>query len=225
MTVKRTVFLGAGGHAAVLNDAIATMTDVSVVGIVGPSAEQIAPQLSSLSLVGGDEAIGELRVRLGVSHFVVALGSTSDCRPRERLFDHAVRCGLLPLTVIHPTAIISPMATLAEGCQVLAGAIVNSGASIGANAIINTGAIVEHDCKVEDHCHLATGAKLAGAVRLGRGVHVGAGATVLQKRTVGDWAVVGAGAVVVSDVLAQETVVGVPARPLKRTVSRSGENV
>ena len=39
---------------------------------------------------------------------------------------------------------------------------------------------------------------------------------VMPRRSVGDWSVVGAGACVVEDVPAGETVVGVPARPIRR---------
>jgi acetyltransferase EpsM len=46
------------------------------------------------------------------------------------------------------------------------------------------------------------------------GAHVGAGATLRQGILVGDWATVGAGAVVVADVVAEVTVVGVPAKPM-----------
>jgi serine O-acetyltransferase len=48
--------------------------------------------------------------------------------------------------------------------------------------------------------------------RIGNNVYVGSGARILGDLDVGDGAVVGANAVVVSDVAADATVVGVPAR-------------
>jgi acetyltransferase-like isoleucine patch superfamily enzyme len=56
---------------------------------------------------------------------------------------------------------------------------------------------------------------LASAVEVGEGAHVGAGAVVRQCLRIGDWSVVGAGAAVVRDVAAAQTVVGVPARPMR----------
>ncbi len=82
--------------------------------------------------------------------------------------------------------------------------------------IINSGVIVEHDCVIDNHVHIATGARLGGTVHVMEEAHVGAGATIKQHITIGARSIVGAGAVVVKDVPAAQTVVGVPAKPLKR---------
>ena len=64
--------------------------------------------------------------------------------------------------------------------------------------------------------HVCPGARLAGRVTVESGAFVGIGATVIQSVRIGYEAVVGAGAVVISDVSPLSTVVGVPARELKR---------
>jgi serine O-acetyltransferase len=51
---------------------------------------------------------------------------------------------------------------------------------------------------------------------LGSNIHIGAGAKIIGPVTVGDGARIGANAVVVHDVPADTTVVGIPARPVKR---------
>jgi len=53
-------------------------------------------------------------------------------------------------------------------------------------------------------------------VAIGCDVWIGGGAILLAGVTVGDGAIVGAGSVVTRDVAAGVTVVGNPARPLKR---------
>ncbi|MEA3062953.1 MAG: UDP-2-acetamido-3-amino-2,3-dideoxy-glucuronate N-acetyltransferase [Sphingomonadales bacterium] len=52
--------------------------------------------------------------------------------------------------------------------------------------------------------------------RIGSGASIGAGAAILPGLTIGENAMVGAGAVVTRDVAAGETVVGNPARPIRR---------
>jgi len=50
----------------------------------------------------------------------------------------------------------------------------------------------------------------------GSNIQIGAGAKIIGPVTVGDGARIGANAVVVHDVAANTTVVGIPARPVKR---------
>ena len=209
----RCVFIGAGGHAAVLADALAEST-VEIAAVLDPHLSAGA-SWNGVPVIGGDDQLESLTGR-GISHFVVAVGGIGDNRPRVRLFERAIAAGLLPLSVVHASAVISRQADLGPGCQILPGAIVNARARLGANVIVNSGAIVEHDCRVGDHVHLATGVRLASTVIVGRGAHIGAAATVLQCRTIGELAVVGAGAVVTRDVPGGSTVVGNPARPLEK---------
>jgi len=168
---------------------------------------------------GGDDQLSAVR-RQGVKYFVVGVGSVSDNRPRRKMFEIARRLGLVPVTVVHPSATCSLRATIGPGAQLLPRCIVNGGARIGANAIINSGAIIEHDCVVGAHAHVATGAVLAGGVRVGPGAHVGAAAVVKQGIRIGAAAVVGAGSVVVKNVPAGSVVVGVPAKPMRKRSSR-----
>lgn len=62
----------------------------------------------------------------------------------------------------------------------------------------------------------ATGLEFGRPIHIGSNVWIGAAAIILPGVTVGDGALIGAGSVVTHDVLADTTVVGNPARILKR---------
>jgi sugar O-acyltransferase (sialic acid O-acetyltransferase NeuD family) len=170
-------------------------------------------ELLGVPILGGDDLLPQLASQ-GITHFVVGRGGVGDNRPRQQLFDMAVRHGLIPLSVCHPSAVCSSWAQVGAGSVLFPNAAVNAGAALGVNVIVNTGALVEHDCVVGDHAHIATGAQLASTVQVGALAHIGAGATVRQCLSIGEGAIVGAGAVVVNDVAPGTVVVGVPARPL-----------
>jgi acetyltransferase-like isoleucine patch superfamily enzyme len=62
------------------------------------------------------------------------------------------------------------------------------------------------------HCHV----DVTGNVKIGAGVTIGSHASLLPGVTIGDRTIIGAGSVVNRDVEGDVTVVGVPARVIKR---------
>ena len=201
----KAVVLGDGGHAKVVREILQLDPGVEVCRYLAAGEDDVLPAL----------------INDGVTHALIAVGSTSSTAARRALFDRVTALGFKMLTATHPSAVISPSASIGPGTAIMAGVVVNAAARIGANVILNTASIIEHDVIVGDHCHIAPGAIVGGGVTIGAGSHVGIGAVVRQGQRIGRDAVIGAGAVVVADVADGETVVGVPARPRTETARRA----
>lgn len=110
---------------------------------------------------------------------------------------------------IGPGAILSPFVT------------VTSNVRIGRHFHANLYSYVEHDCVIGDFVTFAPGVKCNGNIVVEDFAYIGAGAVIRQGRAgqpmvIGRGATVGMGAVVTKSVPAGETVVGNPARPLRR---------
>lgn len=118
--------------------------------------------------------------------------------------------------LVHPRAYVSRSARLAKGTIVLPFAVVNADVSIGEGVIVNSSAVIEHDCVIGDFVHISPRAALAGGVQVGSHSWVGIGATVIQLIQIGSHTTVGAGAVVIKHISDSQTVVGIPAAPIKR---------
>lgn len=144
---------------------------------------------------------------------VVAIG---DNRIRAKVVKEELGEQTFWRSCIHPTAHVSSTAYTGKGSQICAMSVVGVEATVGDHAIINTLASVDHHCAIEDFAHIAPGAHLGGAVHVGEGSLIGMGAIVLPRIKVGNWATVGAGAVVTKDVPDGATVVGIPARIVKK---------
>lgn len=82
------------------------------------------------------------------------------------------------------------------------------------------GIVVHPDAKIGPNCLLfqqvTIGAANGGVPTLGGHVEVGAGAKLIGAITIGDHAMIGANAVVTTDVPANATAVGIPARVLRK---------
>jgi sugar O-acyltransferase (sialic acid O-acetyltransferase NeuD family) len=205
--VSRLIIIGAGGHGAVVAEA-ADAAD-KWTEIIFLDDGEIAPSVVGFHFAGTVDKLDALAVEN--SEVVVAIG---DNRRRLELCDEISGKGFEIATVIHPKACISASATIAPGTVVFAGAIVNARAKLGRSCIINTGATVDHDCVVGDGVHISPGVNVAGDVSVGDCTWLGIGSAIREGLRIGQNVIVGVGAAVVSDIVDNEKVGGVPARRL-----------
>lgn len=206
---KPIIIIGNGGHASVLTE-ILLHQQRDILGYTAPSEETNS---YGVKYLGTDNIIGDYSP--GEVELVLGLGTVNVSSIRYSIFEKMKMQGYTFSNCIHPKAIISFTAILAEGIQVMAGAIIQPHAKIGENTIINTGAIIEHDCLIGAHVHIAPGTTISGNVHIGECTHIGTGAKVIQGISIGASSLIGAGAVVVNNVISNQKVIGIPAKPNK----------
>lgn len=203
------IVLGAGGHAAVLIEALLLAEKPVGDWVMDDDPALQGSRIDGRLVCGGDQVFTRSNDSIQLANGV---GSAALPHARESIYERFASKGYRFVDVVHPAAVISLSAELGQGVQVMAGAVVQARARIGANTILNTRCSVDHDCVIGDHTHLAPGVTLSGQVNIGKGCHLGTGAVVIQGVTIGEGAMIAAGAVVASDVAPGQTVMGVPAR-------------
>ena len=102
------------------------------------------------------------------------------------------------------------------GTIVQAGVIATVGVNVGACSYINLNCTLGHNAIIGNGCVINPSVNVSGGVCIGDGTLIGTGSQLLEYINIGKNSTVGAGAVVTSDVDNNTTVVGIPAKPLRR---------
>ena len=209
---KWIAILGAGGQAREVEWLIRKSTDYRFIGyIVGDLTKKGEHDCSDRVL--GDESWLESN---HVDCLTIGIGTPSvRLEIANRLETRFPKINWPAL--VHPTASLDDSScTLGPGVLVCAGVVSTVNIDFGAFSLINFGVTIGHEARIGRGCVINPGANISGGVVLGDGVLVGTGAQVLQYVKVGAGAKIGAGAVVLRDVEAGTTVVGVPAKEVKK---------
>ena len=204
--MERLIMIGAGGHAESVADSL-DMDQYELVGFIDGAKTGTHMGLPVL----GKDITDTPDYRDYV--YFVAIGNS---HYRKLWFEKLRDLQLPVINIIDKTALISKSASIGIGNFVGKLAIINAGSTVGDNNIINTKALVEHECRIGNHTHLATNSAINGDVIVGDSVLLGSTAVCNGQLTIGDHAIIGAGSVVLGDVEPWTTVVGAPARVVKR---------
>lgn len=215
---RKIIVLGAGGFARevkwLIQDIERTNNSASFAGYV----------VSDLARVGAHDSREEIR---GDLEWLVQAKSEFDAlaigigNPQVRLqLAHQLQTEFSPewwVPLVHPTVQMDfDSCSIAHGVVLCAGNIATVNVVFEPYCMVNLNCTIGHEAIIGAGSVINPGTNISGGVVLEEGVLVGTGAQILQYVQVGKGAVVGAGAVVTKDVAPYETVVGIPARPLRR---------
>lgn len=133
---------------------------------------------------------------------------------RKALAEACEARGLMPATLIDPSAMVAPSAVLGPGTFIASFAFVGPEARVGRHVLVNVGASIGHHSLCGDFTQVCPGARISGHARLAEGAFIGSNGVLAPGVSVGEWATVGAASLAARDVPARATALGVPAKIL-----------
>lgn len=210
--------IGAGGFSREVLDVIEAIqhsardSRLDVIGLLAdPEPSDRLFEVYGVSYLGGLSKLSELPPEVG---YLIAIGSSE---ARQRIGTESSR--RWSPSLVHPSAVIGRAVSLGPGTIVCANVTISNHITTGDHCVINMNCTIGHDVKLGNWVTLSPGVSISGHCDVGDGVFFGTGAVVRDGCSIGDNAVVGMGSAVVSDVKADTTVVGIPARPTPRSVT------
>ena len=213
--MKNILIIGSGGHAKVIADILLKRKEVlkeelDIVGFLDDNFQNLEyREIFNIPILGSLELIEKFKNK--AYEYIIAIGNNLIRKKIAEKYSN-----LIYYTAIHPTAVIGNMVTIEEGTVVMANAVINSYSKIRKHCILNTSCVVEHDNRIEDYVHISPNVTLCGGVIIKEKGWIGAGSNIKQGMIVGKNVIVGAGTVVIRDIEDNVTVVGNPARIVKR---------
>jgi sugar O-acyltransferase (sialic acid O-acetyltransferase NeuD family) len=200
--VKRLIIAGAGGAGCEAFLVASRMREEwELIGFCDDSPAlkgAFVEGLPVIDSIGG--AIGRFAGQELWFHCAIGRNET-----RKRTAEKLESGGLLPATLVDPTAVVARSASIGEGSYVGPFVFVGPGSRVGRHVLMNVSASVGHDSTVGDYCQVCPGARLSGGTAMGEGAFVGSNGVTVPLVRIGEWATLGAASLAARDVPARVT--------------------
>jgi sugar O-acyltransferase (sialic acid O-acetyltransferase NeuD family) len=191
--------------------------DHEILGFIDDDPESFGKHYYGLPVLGPREYLLSK-----IKYDAVCLG-VGTIKARVEVVDWFNENNVRTISAIHSSVVISPEASLGSNLVVGAGATFYINPVIGDGCYIGPSVTVSHDSVVGKYCLLSVGSVVGARCDLEDEVFVGSSSTLMPpsfgtsaRLRVGKGAVIGVGSTVIRDVPTGITVIGTPAKPLKR---------
>jgi len=165
-------------------------------------------------ILGGPEIIPELIKDNDIYFFVTYFGKLSGFKKRINIVESH---GCKFANLIHPS-INTKYVKIGKGCFLAEGCSLGACIEIGNYVNARLRSVICHNAKIEDFSFIGPNATVGSGVLLKEGCFIGTSATILRTKTLGKASTIGAGAMVVKNVPDGITVVGVPAKKIRKSL-------
>jgi sugar O-acyltransferase (sialic acid O-acetyltransferase NeuD family) len=211
------IIIGAGGFsrdiAWAVEECNQTKPRWNLLGFLDDDPAKAGTIVSGYPVLGGianSASYPDARLVLGVASY-------KNRGARRSIVEHMKWSPGRFATIVSPYAHVSHLTSIGHGCVILRLAVVSMDVVIGNHVLISSSCVIGHDAELSGYVTLAAGVRISGSVRVGEDVYAGSGSVIRDGLKIGAGALIGMGAAVFHDVREGQTVVGNPAKPLRKT--------
>lgn len=212
--MKKIAVFGAGGFGREVHDMIEQINSANkqydFIGFFDDGIEK-GTIINTFPVLGGATELNKFGSDLCI---VLAIGNPEI---KRKVFEKISNPKISFPTLIHPSVYIGNMKfnKIGNGCIICAGNIITVNITIEDFVILNLSCTVGHDTIIGRFSSFMPTVNISGEINIGECVYVGTGAKIINQLHIGANSLIGSGAVVTSDLPANCTAVGVPAKVIK----------
>ncbi|MBJ7427862.1 MAG: acetyltransferase [Bacteroidia bacterium] len=205
--MKDIIIIGAGGHAAELNDYIRLHNNlkpleaIKIIGFIDDDATIYAHYDYEAPYLG---LIKEHQINTDVFYLM----GIANLKYRKEITENFILKGAKFTGFIHPTVVISPSAIIDESVVISHSTSVGPKVKIGKHNLINSRCTIGHDTLIGEYNFISPMVALSGNTKIGNENLIGTGSITIPAINIGNNNKIGAGTVVIFDIPNEMTVVG-----------------
>lgn len=106
--------------------------------------------------------------------------------------------------------------SIGDGCNILGGVKISNDVKIGKGTMIYYNSVITHDVEIGDFVEISPNVNVLGKAKIGNKTHIATGAIIFPDLKIGDNVIVGAGSIVTKNLPNNCTVIGSPAKIIKK---------
>jgi acetyltransferase EpsM len=214
MNKKKLIIFGAGGNADVICSTIMDINQenqqIEILGFLD-DVEKKKNVLGKINKRNVDKFKRHKDV-----YFIWSLRSTNLGKKILHKYNNLdISEGRL-LTVQHPTAVISKYSKIGNGVTIHPFVNIGPGVIIKNNIHIFSHSLIGHNTILSHFSYIANNSSIGAFVKIKEGGYIGMNASIKERIIIEKWSTVGMGSVVIKNVKEGSTVVGNPAKALKK---------
>lgn len=210
--MKKLVIIGAGGFARevayLIEEINRNKLEWDLLGFIDDNKDNLNKELNGIKVLGTTEDLNNFSEDI---YSVIAIGNG---KVREKIVKKLKNRKFAIL--IAPSIKISKTNEIGEGSIICDGNLLTVNIKIGKHNILNLDCTLGHDAVLEDYVTVLPSVNISGNTNIKKGTTLGTGTKIIQGINIGRNVIVGAGTVVIRDVEDDVTIVGNPARIIKR---------
>ena len=213
---RKLILFPFGGNSCEAVDVILAINRIKeewdVLGFIDDDPQAWGKELLGVKVLGGKEVLK----KYPDVQILAVVGNPGNYLKRQEITDQVNTQKSRFATIIHPTAQVSPDAQIGYNTLVMANTVISCGVTIGNHCIILPNTVISHNSVIGDYCCIGSNVSISGRVTIKKNCYIGSGTSVRDQVTIAEKVLVGIGSNVIGDIKSQSTVIGNPAKELRK---------